>query len=122
LKAFYNVYNAHGYCFYEKVYENSMVIELKEMGLNVAQQSPAYVKYKGQNVGSFFTDIVVNDTFILELKASDVLYEGDCCQLLNYLKATDLELGFLLNFGLKPEFRRKVFSNDRKTFKTIQSS
>ena len=111
LKAYYKVYNSLGYGFLEKVYENSMVIELRKMGLNIEQQSLVKVYYEGEQVGYYKADLIVEGEFIVELKANDVLREEDECQLINYLKATSIESGLLLNFGKKPQFSRKIFEN-----------
>ncbi len=115
IKAFYKVYNVLGYGFLEKVYENALYLELKEMNFSVEKQKPIDVKYEGQSVGNYFADLVVEETIIIELKASERLIENHEFQLINYLKATDMEVGLLLNFGKKPEIRRKVFSSHYKT-------
>ncbi|HBG05900.1 MAG: GxxExxY protein [Geobacteraceae bacterium GWC2_58_44] len=114
LKAFYKVYNTLGYGFLEKVYENALVIELMKLGLNVKQQKyiPAY--YDGAPVGDYSADVLVEDVVILELKAAEGMRNEFYAQLTNYLKATDKELGFVLNFGRKPEFKRIFFTNDIK--------
>jgi len=114
LKVFYDVYNELGYGFLEKVYQNAMMIELKLRGFDAVAQKPVKVYYKEYNVGDYFADIVVEDLVILELKATDVIVEDFEWQLVNYLRGTDKEVGLLLNFGKKPEFRRKVFMNSRK--------
>lgn len=114
IKAFYNVYNELGFGFLEKVYQNAMLIELRKQGLECISQQMISVKYNGVVVGGYFADIVVNNSVILELKAADCLIREHELQLINYLKATDMEVGLLLNFGQKPEFRRKIFLNDRK--------
>lgn len=111
LKAFYNVYNSLGYGFLEKVYENAMMIELRKLGMNVQRQVPIKVFYEKQLVGEYFADIVVDGKVIVELKAAESLCEAHEFQLINYLKATELEIGLLLNFGKKPQFRRKIFTN-----------
>jgi GxxExxY protein len=118
IKAFYNVYNEQGFGFAEKVYENSMMDELRTLGLTCAQQVPINVYYKGNLVGIYFADIVVNNEVILELKAASALCEEHECQLLNYLKATDKEVGMLFNFGKIPQFRRKIFMNEHKSRKS----
>jgi GxxExxY protein len=115
LKAFYNVYNKMGFGFSEKVYENSMYIELKKLGLKPVRQKRIDVYYDGQHVGEYYADILVNECVILELKAATGIIAEHEAQLLNYLRATDAEVGFLLNFGEKPQFRRMVFLNARKT-------
>ena len=114
LCAFYRVYNILGFGFLEKVYENAMGIELLNMGLNVRQQQIIPVYYEGSLVGEYFADVVVNDQIILELKTAEALRNEHFAQLINYLKATRIELGFLLNFGRKPEFKRMIFTNDIK--------
>jgi len=91
-----------------------MMIELKSRGFNVVAQKPIKVYYKGNIVGDYFSDIVVENLVILELKATDVIVEEFEWQLVNYLRGTEMEVGLLLNFGKKPEFRRKVFMNSRK--------
>jgi len=111
LKAFYKVYNSLGYGFLEKVYENALLIELTVSGLQVVQQYPIQVFYEKQSVGEYFADIIVNDLIILELKAAECLRDEHAAQLTNYLKATRKEVGLLLNFGVKPEFKRIVFTN-----------
>lgn len=114
IKAFYKVYNTLGYGFLEKVYEKAMMIELKKMGLNVQSQMPITVYYDGENVGEYFADIIVVNKVIVELKANDTVHPENEAQLLNYLKATHVEVGLLMNFGIKPEFKRKIFTNDKK--------
>jgi len=114
IEAYYKVFNSLGYGFLEKVYENALKIELKQMNLKVDQQKNIKVFYESFEVGDYFADLIVEDLIILELKAAESLCEEHETQLINYLKATNLEVGLLLNFGKKPEFKRKVFSNDRK--------
>jgi GxxExxY protein len=111
IKAFYNVYNLLGYGFLEKVYENALLIELESLGLEVKRQVPIKVYFKGQEIGNYFADIVVNDIVIIELKAAEVLVEAHEAQLTNYLRATNIEVGLLLNFGKQPQIKRKVFTN-----------
>ncbi len=115
IKAFYKVYNTLGYGFLEKVYLNAIAIELIEMGMLVEKQKQIKVYYFGKLIGEYFGDIIVDDLIILELKALDCLLIEHENQLINYLKATDKEVGLLLNFGKKPEIRRKIFDNDKKT-------
>jgi GxxExxY protein len=112
--AFYNVYNTLGHGFLEKVYENALFIELKKVGLAVAQQESVKVYYAGEQVGDYFADMVVEGLVILELKASEGFRNEHFAQLTSYLKATDKEVGLLLNFGIKPEFKRILLTNDRK--------
>jgi GxxExxY protein len=117
LKVFFDVYNELGYGFLEKVYQNAMMIELKSRGLNVVAQKPIRVFYKGNVVGDYYSDIIVESLVILELKATEVIVEDFEWQLVNYLRGTEMEVGLLLNFGKKPEFRRKVFMNSRKNLR-----
>lgn len=114
IHAFYKVYNILGYGFLEKVYENALKIELTNSGFIVEKQKPINVYYETNLVGEYFADLVVNGKVIIELKASDSLIEIRECQLINYLKATDIEVGLLLNFGKKPEIKRKIFMNKNK--------
>ncbi len=114
IKAYYTVFNTLGFGFLEKVYENAMVIELQKYGLSVVQQQKIPVFYDGQSVGEYFADLVVNNAVVLELKAAEQLRQEHQAQLLNYLKATKKEVGLLLNFGKSPEFKRVIFTNDRK--------
>jgi GxxExxY protein len=108
------VYNTLGYGFLEKVYENSLKIELQRHGLRVEQQKHIKVYYESLEVGDYFADLLVNDLVIIELKAAEAICEEHEAQLLNYLKATDIEVGLLFNFGKNAEFRRKIFTNDKK--------
>ncbi len=118
IKAYYKVYNALGYGFLEKVYENALLIELLAMGLLVEQQKPIKVFYGQHPVGEYFADLLIEGTVILELKAVEALHYSHEAQLQNYLRATEVEVGLLLHFGHKPEFKRKVFSNKRKALAT----
>ena len=114
IKAYYNVYNTLGFGFLEKVYENAMVLELKEMGFEVEKQKQIDVFYHNKPIGTYYADLLVNDQVILELKASQYLLEDHEIQLINYLDATKIKVGLLLNFGKKPEFKRKIYSNEIK--------
>ena len=107
---FYKVYNVLGYGFLEKVYENSLNIELQKQSLEVKQQHPISVHYNGLVVGEYFADLLINDKIIIELKAAQNINSAHESQLLNYLKATNKEVGLILNFGPKPEFKRKILS------------
>lgn len=112
LQAFYKVYNTLGFGFLEKVYENALKIELEDLGFLVERQKPISVYYKGIIIGEYFADLIVNRKVILELKAAECLIKEHELQLINYLKATDIEIGLLLNFSKKPEIRRKIFTNE----------
>jgi GxxExxY protein len=120
IKAFYNVYNNLGYGFQEKVYENSMMIELKSMGLFCIKQKAISVYYKGFIVGEYFADIIVENKVIIELKAAEGIVDAHQAQLLNYLRATEIEVGLLLNFGKTPQIKRQIFENKYKDqFKSV---
>ena len=114
LKSFYKVYNTLGYGFLERVYENALLIELRKQGLSARKQESIKVYYEEEVVGDYFADIIVNEKVILELKAAKSLCEEHEAQLINYLKATNIEVGLLLNFGLQPQFERKLFDNEYK--------
>lgn len=114
IKAFFNVHNALGCGFLEKVYENAIALEARKLGLQIRQQMPIRVMYRDAIVGEYFADLIANNIVIVELKAVRQLAPEHEAQLLNYLKATEYEIGLLLNFGLKPEFRRRVMDNSRK--------
>ncbi|MDR2968082.1 MAG: GxxExxY protein [Tannerellaceae bacterium] len=114
IKAFYDVYNALGYGFLERVYQNALFFELCKQGFNCKTSQPINVYYNKQLVGEYYADIVVDNKIILELKAVDTICHQHELQLLNYLKATPIEVGLLLNFGQKPQIRRKIFTNDYK--------
>ena len=90
------------------------ILSLQSMGLDVIAQKNLKIYYFDKLVGEYFADIIVNDIVILELKAADYLLEEHEYQLINYLKATNIEIGLLLNFGKTPEFKRKIFANHRK--------
>lgn len=112
--AFYTVYNSLGYGFLEKVYENALAIELIKSGFKVQKQKTISVYYDEQEVGVYYADLIVNDLVIIELKAASAIADEHYVQLLNYLKATNMEVGLLLNFGKKPEIKRKIFDNEFK--------
>jgi GxxExxY protein len=114
IKAFYDVYNTLGSGFLEKVYENALAHVLRSRAFNVAQQVPIKVFFEGALVGEYFADLLVNDCVIVEVKACQSIHDAHEAQLLNYLKESPVEVGLLLNFGESPEFRRKLFTNDRK--------
>ena len=115
LKSFYKVYNELGFGFLEKVYENALMIELRNNGLQSSQQSPIKVFYQQTQVGIYFADILVENKIILELKAGEgsIILEHEL-QLVNYLKATEYEVGLILFFGEKPTMKRKIFTNQNK--------
>lgn len=114
IKSFYCVYNTLGYGFLEKVYVNALHNELQKEGLSVMKQEKITVYYEDEAVGEYYSDLMVEDTVILEIKAAENLSAEHENQLVNYLKATDKEVGLLLNFGKKPQFKRKIFENINK--------
>lgn len=114
IKVYYAVYNELGYGFLEKVYQNAFYLELKSQGFNVTAQEQIKAHHKEDFVGEYYADLIVEDTIIIELKAAEILVHENELQLINYLRATDKEIGLLFNFGKKPEFKRKIFTNDKK--------
>mgnify|MGYP001575254551 FL=1 len=90
------------------------MLELKKENIPAVSQSPIKVLYENETIGEYLADILVDNKVIVEIKAAKGLALENEAQLLNYLKATDIEVGLLLNFGAKPEIKRKVFDNDRK--------
>ena len=111
---FYDVYNELGYGFLESVYEESLVISLREAGLRLERQLAIPVWFRGHQVGQFRGDILVEGKVLLELKSTRTLEAAHEAQLLHYLKSTEIEIGLLLNFGSRPQFRRLLFDNQRK--------
>jgi GxxExxY protein len=114
---FYEVYNELGHGFLESVYEKSLEVALTAMKLKVCRQVEISVSFRGHRVGIFTADMLVENCVLLELKAARSLDPSHTAQLLNYLRATDIEVGLLLNFGLKPEFKRLLFDNLRKAIR-----
>jgi len=114
LKAFYEVYNTLGYGFLERVYQNALYFELINRGFTCEAQKKIEVCYKGRVVGEYYADIVVDQNIILELKAAESLCPEHEYQLINYLRATDIEVGYVLNFGKHAMFKRKIFTNEQK--------
>lgn len=113
---FFEVYNELGHGFLESVYHTAMLIALKASGHRVRSKPEIPVWFRGQSVGKFEADLIVDETVILELKSAQAIDRAHVAQLLNYLRATDIEVGLVLNFGVKPEFQRKAFDNSRKRF------
>ena len=104
----YDVYNGLGQGFLEKVYENAFAIKLRKAGLKVEQQSPVKVYFEDELVGEYFADLLIDDKVILELKAVTELSKVHEVQLVNYLKATGIRVGLLINFGEKIKIIRRV--------------
>ncbi|MDR0874081.1 MAG: GxxExxY protein [Prevotellaceae bacterium] len=114
ITCFYRIYNDLGYGFLERVYQNALYFALIDEGLKCEAEKPIKVYHNGRVVGDYRADLLVEDCILLELKACEEINSAHETQLINYLKATKIEVGYLLNFGKKAEFRRKVFSNNRK--------
>lgn len=114
LAAFYHVYNSMGVGFLEKVYENAMLIELRQRGIRAVSQFPISVTYNNEVVGEYYADLLVEEKVIVEIKAVRAFLDQHEAQLLNYLKATQYEVGLLLNFGPKPTYKRRAYDNVRK--------
>lgn len=114
LGVFYDVYNELGWGFLESVYHQSLVLALQSVGLRVNSKVPIPVWFRGIRVGRFEADILVESCVLLELKAVRTLDSSHRAQLTNYLRATEIEVGLLLNFGEKPEFKRVIFDNLKK--------
>ncbi len=113
IRSVYDVFTELGAGFLEKVYENALVMRLREVGLTAEQQAPLAVLYHGVCVGEYFADIIVEDTVIVELKAISELSKVHEVQLVSYLKATGKEVGLLVNFGDKIKIVRRVYSGKR---------
>src|SRR5262249_51839115 len=111
---FYSVYNELGFGFLESVYRKALKLSLEEKGLRVEAEVPIPVFFRGTNVGDFRADLILNRLVLLELKTAETIVAAHEAQLLNYLRATTLELGLILNFGPKPQVRRLLFDNVRK--------
>lgn len=116
IKIFYRVYNELGYGFLEKVYENAMLIEFRKEEIKCMSQCSIKVFYKGEIVGDYVADFFVENKIIVEIKSVKNLLEVHNDQLINYLTATDKEVGLLLNFGSKPEIKRRIFDNELKKY------
>jgi GxxExxY protein len=111
---FYDVYNELGHGFLESTYAEALIVALQEAGLSTAREIPVPVWFRGKKVGQYYADLIVEGVVLLELKAARALDSAHEAQLLHYLRATEVEVGLLLNFGLRPQFRRLLFDNDRK--------
>lgn len=121
INVFFKVHFELGYGFSEKVYQKAFGIALRENGFNVEEQKAIHVYFHGQVVGEYIADMVINDLIILELKAASQILNEHEAQLLNYLKATKYEVGYAINFGVAPKFKRVVYDNERKgSLKWIQ--
>jgi len=114
LRVFYDVYNELGHGFLESVYHRALLMALTTKGLKVCSRVAIPVWFRGERIGHFEADLLVEDCVLLELKAARMLDLSHHAQLLNYLRATEIEVGLLLNFGEKPEFKRLIFDNLKK--------
>jgi GxxExxY protein len=114
LAAFFTVYRELGYGFLEAVYVNALYVELTKCGIDVKREVLTEVLYAGVSVGTYRIDVLVAGRIMIEVKSTKTLSDADERQLLNYLKATNIEVGFLLHFGPEPRFRRRILTNDRK--------
>ena len=114
IAVFYEVYNELGHGFLESVYQESLILALKDVGLTAQSPIEIPVWFRGHQVGKFEGDVLVEKCVLLELKAARTLDSSHKAQLLNYLRATEIEIGLLLNFGVKPEFKRLIYDNPRK--------
>jgi len=119
ISVFFDVYNELGYGFLERVYQNAMFLELSSRGFNVEANKQIKVYFKGKEIGLYYADMVIEGLIILELKAVETLLVEHENQLINYLKATEKEIGLLLNFGVKPQIARKIYTNDRKKLRSV---
>ncbi len=111
--AFYEVYNELGHGFLESVYREAMIVALRSKSLVVEREKAVNVEFRGEIVGVFRTDLLVQDCVVVELKCARMIDSNHEAQLLNYLKATKFEVGLLLNFGVKPQFRRMIWETAR---------
>jgi GxxExxY protein len=114
LAAYFGVYRALGWGYLESVYRRSMVVGLRRLGASVQEEVPLVVRYLGEVVGEFRADLIVDDAVIVETKVADRLTPAHRSQITNYLKATSLEVGMLLNFGPNAAYQRVILSNERK--------
>lgn len=111
---FYDVYNELGHGFLESTYAVALAMALEESGVSVVREVPVPVWFRRRKIGQYYADVMVEGLVLLELKASRTLETAHEAQLLHYLRATEVEVGLLLNFGIRPQFRRLLFDNERK--------
>ncbi len=114
---YFEVYNELGSGFLESVYQKSLALALESAGLKVCSRIDIPVWFRGHQVGQFEGDLLVEQCVLLELKAARALGSAHQAQLLNYLRATEIEVGLLLNFGPRPEFKRVAYDNSRKSIR-----
>ena len=111
---FYDVCNELGYGFLESTYAESMLVALRQSGLSAQREVSVPVWFRGTKVGQYFADLLVDNAVLVELKTARNIESAHEAQLLHYLRATEFEVGLLLNFGTRPQFRRLLFDNARK--------
>lgn len=111
---FYDVCNELGHGFLESTYAEALVVALEESGLSASREVQVPVWFRGRKIGQYYADLIVDGVVLLELKAARALDSAHEAQLLHYLRATEVEVGLLLNFGLRPQFWRLLYDNDRK--------
>lgn len=120
IKVFLQVYGELGYGFLESVYRAAMTIALREAGLAVEPEVELHARFRGQAIGKFRADLLIEGAVLVELKAARSIEPAHVAQLLNYLRCTVLEVGLVLNFGPTPKIRRLVFSNQYKHPRVVQ--
>lgn len=120
MAACYRVYNTLGWGFLEVVYRRSVARVLRELGADVVEEAPQVVYFEGAPVGEYRADLLVDGEVIVELKAVERFAPAHRTQLINYLKASRIERGLLLNFGPHPEVKRLILTNDRKVPSVLQ--
>ena len=111
---FYDVYHELGHDFLESTYAEAMGVAVEESSLHVDREVPVPVWFRGKKVGQYFADLLVERTVMLEVKAGRTLERAHEAQLLHYLRATQIEVGLLFSFGIRPQFRRLLFDNERR--------
>ena len=114
IREFYGVYNELGCGFLESVYAAAFAMALRSVGLRVEREVEIPVSFRGAVIGKFFADMVIDGVLLVELKALNGLTPTHQAQVMNYLRATNIELALLLNFGSRPEMKRLIYTNDRK--------
>jgi GxxExxY protein len=122
LKTFYEVYNELGHGFLEAIYEEALMMALLDSGLRAERQVAVPVFFRGRQIGTYYADVLVEGLVICELKSVRSIDPHHEAQLIHYLRATEIEVGLLLNFGVKPEVKRKVFDNPRKASVPIRAN
>jgi len=118
---FYEVYNELGFGFVESLYSSAMRMALAQAGMRVQVEVPLSVQFRGEVIGVFKADLIVNERVLIELKTCEVLMKTHCSQTLNYLKATKIEVALLMNFGPTPTFKRFVLDNGKKVPRSVSS-